>query len=162
MAKRFEQENYGEVNSLLRVVIAELPVRYNGIILRYPPAIWASAFRWRKGKMPKPLLDSMAQGLRWLDMHIQNGMRFWYFEKFTTDAKYLGKLAASVGVIDFRATGNSWSDRVNASRGKDTFEDLPDIARRHYDRECRWFEERYYPTGVVRDIGDLNVETVRS
>jgi len=142
-------------------VLPELDVRYSGLLLRYPQAIWLSAHRWNNGKLPKPLLDSMAQGLKWLDRHIQDGMRFWYFEKFTTDAKYLGKLAASVGVIDIPPTGSM--AKVNASKGwAGSFEDLPRAVQKHYDRECRWFEERYYPTGVLRDIGDLNAEVIRS
>ena len=98
--ERFQRDNYGEVNSLLREVVCELDVQYKAVLLRHPKTMLLSAYNQQGAVYTPYLMNMLALSLRALDRAIVSGLPYWFFEQYTSEVAYLRGLIAAVGIVD--------------------------------------------------------------
>jgi len=110
--ERFQRDNYGEVNSLLREVVCELDVQYKAVLLRHPKTMLLSAYNQQGAVYTPYLMNMLALSLRALDRAIIPRVN-------------LSPVNVSKKVVR-------------------KFGSLPHRMQEHYDRECVWFERKYY------------------
>jgi hypothetical protein len=148
--ERFKRDRYGEVNSLLRYVAHRLDVAYIGVLLRHPKDVWLSAFNKHKGRCNGSFWELLAVDLALIDSAIQGGVPYWYFERYTRELPYLQSLVEACGIDDLGVTPAMLKPSNAAPKLKKSFTALPTPIQRYYDRECSWFEDRYYGKNAYR------------
>lgn len=149
VAARFcRRKYYGEVNSYLRHVLLELPVGRRGVILRDPRDILVSAIRWTGVQgMSQGRMDVIAVGYLALDRALQDtAVVPIRFEKMTTSVGYLQNVLGTFGIEDVRVSKETLVRKINASRndGIGGYADIPGAARRYYEAQTGWYQEKYY------------------
>lgn len=95
--KRFDRDSYGEVNSFLRWVFADLSVGKKAVIVRDPFDVVLSTYN-RRHRDLRSCADELAEGFRLLDGYIESGNKVFYFEHMTTEVDYLRSIATYLGV----------------------------------------------------------------
>jgi hypothetical protein len=153
--RRFRRNNYGEVNSRLRYIAAEIPVSTHGVIIRNPQSLWLSMYNrqmyWRQVRPSKARLEAynpaeFAKILTLLDGYIQRGFLTVRFEYMTTDIEYIRRVAERLGITDTRITEDMFRQPINQVPfyTVKSMEDIDKALRRTARDSWRWFEEKYY------------------
>lgn len=153
VAERFQQPYYGEVNSRLRWIAPELSCRL-GVIIRDPYELTRSVYNKAKRnakngkhKTNRLLHDTsyMRECLHAVDKLVQLGAGVVFFERMTTDPKYLAQVFTYFGVTDYKPTKDDLKPRnVNTRPEALTWQDIPSELRDKLVPEIQWFKEKYY------------------
>lgn len=139
----YTNQNYGEVNSLLRKWFMDLHVPSKGIIIRNPKDITLSS--WNKKKRPVSwLLDDLKPSLELLDHYHKHGAYTIYFDVMTTDKDYLLKVLADFGITDVQITDDDLKTKINGSDYRTTWENLPATFRQTAENIIEPFICKYY------------------
>lgn len=142
---RFDRDNYGEVNSYLRMSVLDLRVARRGVILRDPRACLLSA--QKRGKLlDQEYLDYIDQSLHRMDAAIRQGAMPIRFEKMVSSHRYLADLFSYFGIhdvdvkkveIDRKINGSSDAAKVrngSLSKGVVTW----------IHEKAQWYLDRYF------------------
>lgn len=117
ISRRFERDDYGEVNSRLRWVAEKMDVSALGVILRDPEEIWISTANRRRrdrwGDACQRLLKSLRK-VNWLAD--RDHFCVIDFHRMTTEVGYLRWVAEMFQVDDIVFTEEDLSKKINATK----------------------------------------------
>lgn len=148
VARRFERDNYGEVNSLLRLVALRLPIR-RAVILRHPAQIVVSFYNKRKydRRDYRQAVSALVAGFKALDDCVEAGLPVIWFDRMVSDEAYLGAIARWCGIHDVQPTPKAMRRVNNVPADRIVARSLADCAKplqARYAADVAWFAEKYF------------------
>lgn len=116
--QRFEQNNYGEVNSYLRFFVSQLDVR-KGVIIRNPYDILLSGINRKRiegdvGESWRCIAKDIEDTLSIIENVINEGGKIIYFEHMVSDFKYCQAIAYCFDITDVKVD-QTMMGKVNAT-----------------------------------------------
>ena len=142
---RLRQSRYGEVNSRLRNWLWQLPVSKRAVIVRNPYDIAVSLYN----RHPIEVANRLAGVWELLDKYISAGTQVFHFERFTTDAAEIHRVAEWAGIDDLEIPESIVSSRINQTKKRtiSRYEEIPLPIRRAIGPEIEWFARCHYDAG---------------
>lgn len=150
---RFNRHRYGEVNSRLRWVLMDIPVRRRGVIIRHPSSLWLSIYNKRAsqgrasdGQHYENILRAYGDALSMLDRYVRMGATLIRFERMTRDLNYLRRVLDSFGIHDVELSQDIMLRKVNKPKRypAPSYDLLPTRWQRDGLSLGEEFIERYY------------------
>jgi hypothetical protein len=155
VVERFKRPNYGEVNSRIRFIAGQVPVKILGVIIRNPQqhsvSLWNRNIYLTKIKHRNARRVFTPGGykreLTIVDGLVQAGALTIRFEKMVSDREYLEHLLWRFGVHDIPDLEVAYRKaRRNKVRETvvETWDGLPADYRKFMSDQFDWYMEKYY------------------
>ena len=153
--QRFEaHDNYGEVNSFLRYIVADLPVDKRSVIIRNPLDLAMSAINkfplsWMGMHGFTERVHHLKADLKAVQRLIDAHYPVWRFERFIAEPDYMAQIIDWAGIDDVQPLSIRYGagGKVNAA-GREFCPQVSQLlpAHRNLLRDnLRWFADEHYP-----------------
>lgn len=141
VAKRFQKDLYGEVNSFLRDDFENVDAQIKGVIVRNPYDIFLSTQNWKR--LPPVSLDHVVNSLRVVQFIAYSGCKVVRFEEMTSDKEYVMEAMRYFGVEDVIVSDSDLKRKANKGPGDKKWGDLDSGLRKSAERDLRWFADAF-------------------
>jgi hypothetical protein len=141
--RRLMKDNYGEVNTFMRLCWDEIEVQRRGVIVRNPKHLLKSYFNLRQEVHLKHVKVA-AEGLRLIDQFAEAGATLIRFEEMTSSHAYLQEVLSDFDIIDVDVTKVDLKKKINQRPmmfAKWIYIDKG--IREMCEKEFAWFVEKY-------------------
>jgi len=151
--QRFEaHDDYGEVNSCLRFIVADLPVDKRAVVIRNPLDVAMSSLnkfplRWMAGDGFLSRCEALEADLRQVQRLIDAAYPLFRFEEFTRLPERMAQIVDWLGLTDVDPMPVPYGTKVNAS-GREFCGNpaqLQPAHRKALRAACKWFADIHYP-----------------